>query len=208
MRYLFLSPLLFAFFFAPAQTLPAGAQPGRYDSLLLHQVDSMYGVDQERRQRWGTSPTDDSLSRRAAGDSFVAADRRHYSFLRATVTRIGFPDSDVLGYKGTRHFWLLVQHQDEHPSFQDSVLALMEKAIYAGKAYAEDYAYLFDRVRVNTGRLQRYGTQMQPNAAHTSYEPKPLEDPATVNERRKNFNLSPIEDYIKMMNERNAATLH
>ena len=34
-----------------------------------------------------------------------------------------------------------------------------------------------------------------------SYEPKPVENPEKLNERRKQVGLSPIEDYIRIMND-------
>jgi hypothetical protein len=65
-----------------------------------------------------------------------------------------------------------------------------------------DYAYLVDRVKVNTGQLQVYGTQMRLNKDSTSFEPKPVIDPDKLNERRKSVDLSMIESYIEIMNER------
>ncbi len=38
-------------------------------------------------------------------------------------------------------------------------LLLMEQAVSKGEASAKDYAYLLDRVRMNQGRPQVYGTQ-------------------------------------------------
>ena len=74
----------------------------------------------------------------------------------------------------------------------------------ASKTY---YAYLIDRVKVNTGEKQIYGTQMQLNAESTSYEPKPTIKPKKLNERRRMVDLPPIEEYIETMNTRYIGTL-
>ena len=74
----------------------------------------------------------------------------------------------------------------------------------ASKLY---YAYLIDRVKVNSGELQIYGTQMQLNADSSSYEPKPVVEPEKLDERRKKVGLVPISEYIETMNQRYFGTL-
>ena len=55
--------------------------------------------------------------------------------------------------------WLLAQHADDTPSLQARVLDLLAPFKEAGEPRSEYYAYLFDRMAVNSGRPQRYGTQ-------------------------------------------------
>ena len=70
-----------------------------------------------------------------------------------------------------------MQHLDEHPNFQTSVLALMEKEVLNENASKANFAYLTDRVKVNTQQEQVYGTQMELNEDETSYQPKKCIDP-------------------------------
>lgn len=95
-----------------------------------------------------------------------------------------------------------MQHQDNHPEFQKEVLVMMKVQADNGQASLSNYAYLLDRVKVNTKQLQVYGTQMILNAEQTSYEPKPVIEPEKLNERRKQVGLGTIEDYIQLMNSR------
>ena len=67
-------------------------------------------------------------------------------------------------------------------------------------ANPSNYAYLVDRVKVNTNKLQIYGTQMILNKDQTSYEPKPVIDPENLNKRRESVGLGTIEEYIGIMN--------
>ena len=83
----------------------------------------------------------------------------------------------------------------------------MKIEVAVKKASSMDYAYLVDRVAINSGRQQVYGTQMTLNSDSSSYTPKPLIDPTLVDERRKEMGLGPIENYIKIMNERYFGTL-
>jgi hypothetical protein len=96
---------------------------------------------------------------------------------------------------------LLVQHADKHPDFQDSVLVRMKIEADKGNSSITDYAYLLDRVLINTGQKQVYGTQMTLNSSKTSYECKPVIGPEKLNERRRQVGLSTIEVYIQIMND-------
>ena len=69
--------------------------------------------------------------------------------------------------------WLLVQHADDDVPFQQMVLGRLEALVNVDETDRSSYAYLFDRVAVNTGKKQRYGTQGLC-----------VEDPAGVDERR------------------------
>lgn len=128
-------------------------------------------------------------------------DSLSYFYLKRIVNEIGYPNYDEVGIESSHNFWLLTQHQDSHFQFQDSVLILMKVDVNKGKASAENYAYLLDRVKVNTGQLQVYGTQMELNSTHSSYQPKAVEDKKNLNTRRKSMGLTTIEEYIQLMNE-------
>lgn len=69
------------------------------------------------------------------------------------------------------------------------------------------YAYLIDRVKINSDEPQLYGTQLEINMDSTSYEPKPTIDLQNLNKRRTEMELVPIEEYIKTMNEKYYGTL-
>ena len=64
-----------------------------------------------------------------------------------------------------------------------------------------DIAYLEDRVRVNTGRGQIYGTQFRETRNEegivVAYEPKPIEDIEHLDDRRISVGLEPFEEYKK-----------
>ena len=119
----------------------------------------------------------------------------------------GFPGVDRVGEERAHRFWLLIQHCDHDPVFQEKVLTKMKEEVDKKNANARDYAYLIDRVLVNHDKPQIYGTQMQLNRDSTSYEPKPLVEPEYVDARRKEMGMGPIEWYIQTMNSRYFGTL-
>ena len=128
-------------------------------------------------------------------------DSLNYLIIKPLFDKYGYLGNDKAGVQSSHFFWLLVQHADFHPDFQESVLIKMKVEVDKENAPIKDYAYLYDRVKVNSGQLQLYGTQMTLDSLTMSYKPKPVFDPDRLNERRKQAGLSPIEDYIKIMND-------
>ncbi|HEY6696934.1 MAG TPA: DUF6624 domain-containing protein, partial [Acidimicrobiales bacterium] len=77
-------------------------------------------------------------------------------------------------------------------------------ALEAGQADATEVAYLEDRVAVNRGEPQRYGTQVRCRGGRP--EPAtPLADPATVDADRVEVGLEPLADYYEDLAEACAA---
>lgn len=114
----------------------------------------------------------------------IQVDSSNYHELKKILEQFGFPGYDLVEKNGSGSFWLLIQHQDEHPDFQISVLELMEKEIKNQNASKANFAYLTDRVKVNTQQQQVYGTQMELNEDETSYQPKKCIGPQNLNQRR------------------------
>ncbi len=176
------------------------------DKKLIRVLDSLVKEDQKWRNYIVKFDNkllgDDTISRKSILLHLLATDSLNYFHLKNVFHKYGFPNFDLVGVSGSHNFWLLMQHQDSHPQFQEGVLNKMKEEADRGKAELVDYAYLLDRVKVNTGQLQVYGTQMILNSTKTSYEPKPVIDPDKLNERRKGIGLDSIESYIESMNSR------
>jgi len=113
----------------------------------------------------------------------------------------GFVGFDLAGEDGSRNFWMIVQHSDHNPEFQKEVLVEMKKEVDKQNAISTNYGLLVDRVNLNTGKAQVYGTQVTYNMNNGQAYPKKLKDSITVNERRKSIGLEPIEEYLNGMTE-------
>jgi hypothetical protein len=178
---------------------------------LVAKLDSLEKED----QKWRNYLTDlhnkelnkDSIDPKTILPNMGAADRRHTIEVRKIFYKYGFPNYDLVGIRGASSFWLLVQHQDNNPALQDSILKVMKIEVDKGKASSSDYAYLVDRVKLHNGEKQIYGTQMRLNHDHTSYEPRDVIEPEKLNERRADVGLSTIEEYIDLMNSRHFGDL-
>lgn len=110
----------------------------------------------------------------------------------------GYPGHDLVGKEGSNYFWLMVQHSDSDIKFQSRVLEKLKMEVENKNADGSNYGLLTDRVKINKGEKQVYGTQVTYTASGQAY-PKPLLDSANVNKRRAEVGLEPIEQYLNMM---------
>jgi hypothetical protein len=113
---------------------------------------------------------------------FRASSQRSDALIRKIVTEHGWPGRSLVGPEGAMAAWVLAQHLDEELALQRQCLGLLERAVADGEADAESLAYLADRVLVNEGKPQRYGTQGNGAAGDTS----------RVNANRKALGLEPL----------------
>ena len=117
--------------------------------------------------------------------------------MKQIIEEVGWPTVSKVGQEAANKAWLLVQHADHDPAFQEMCLGLMEESA-EGEVDKGDMAYLIDRVRVNTGREQLYGTQFGDNESG-EYGVRPVENIEELNQRREEVGLEPFEDYERHM---------
>jgi hypothetical protein len=125
----------------------------------------------------------------------------HQKRVETIFNQYGYPGFDIIGEEGSKNFYLLVQHSDHNPAFQQQVLEKMKMEVDKGNASPRDYAFLVDRVNLNTGKRQVYGTQVTYNIEIGQAYPRPLADSASVNERRKAVGLPPLEEHLNQMTQ-------
>ncbi len=116
--------------------------------------------------------------------------------LREIISQHGWPGRSLVGNEGAHHAWLIAQHADRQLDFQREALELLAEAVSRGDAAQRDVAYLTDRVRMNEGREQVFGTQIA-EVKDGNGVPWPVEDPANLDARRAAVGLSPFEEYSR-----------
>jgi hypothetical protein len=122
-----------------------------------------------------------------------AVHRKNASRLQQIIAEHGWPDRGLVGADGTLAAWFVAQHAIGEPDFQRQVLMLVQEKVRQGKVPAAQEAYLWDRIAMNEGRLQRYGTQSLP-CADGQFRRWKTEDPEHLNERRASIGMPPVED--------------
>jgi hypothetical protein len=165
---------------------------------LVSQLEYVFKMDQQYRRplepaikKYGwDSPQVDSLEELMG---------RQDSIDQVIVTHIldtyGWVGTDSIGPSGSSTLWAVIQHSDL--DVQQKYLPMMRTAVQQGRAHASELAYLEDRVALQEGRKQSYGTQFRLNEKTKKYFVAPIEDEPNVNRRRAAIGLGPLEDYAR-----------
>lgn len=114
-------------------------------------------------------------------------DRVNTYRMQEIVLQHGWPGRSLVGEEGTAASLLLVLHADRNMGFQKDCLKLLSIAVLCSEAPAKDLAFLTDRILVNEGKPQRYGTQFSIFAEHFTLAE--IENLDTVNAHRQALGL-------------------
>lgn len=160
---------------------------------LAQELTDMAVIDQAMRHHAAaTNEWDESV------------DARNTARLKEIVTETGWPKVSEVGPDAARAAWLIAQHADQEPEFQELCLSCMRR-LSAGEVSVIDMAYLEDRVLVNTGRLQRYGTQF--TGMGETYGPQPIEDEVNLDARRAAIGMEPFAAYAARLRQQLIGTV-
>jgi len=167
----------------PAAKLGAAAPS---EPELRRQLLEMERIDQDARSGdWS----------QAMIEKMLAVDAANLPKIKQIVAdHGGLPGAGQVGADGVTAAWLLVQHADTDPRFQSEVLDGILPMVKSGEVSAHDFALLTDRVLVNAGKPQRYGSQLM--AINGQWQPKPMEAPEQVDQRRAELEQMPLADYM------------
>ncbi len=171
---------------------------------VAKQIDLMIEHDQSVAKRHidlmnqNTKP--DSLEMKNLMDEWKSTADADKILLKTLFKENGFLGYSEVGEESSHNFLQMVQRMDVDSTFQQEVLADMKKHIAKINANPIEFAYLTDRVNLNQGKPQIYGTQLKINEKGTSYEPKKVIDPQNLNKRRAEIGLGTIEEAISTMN--------
>lgn len=160
------------------------------DAALRRELLAMVKEDQRLRFALIKSQFKDQALQKQLAET----DRKNTARVKEIVAARGWPGKSLVARDGAHAAWLLVQHADHDVAFQKLCLGKLEPLVKTGEVEAKDYAYLVDRVAVAEKRKQVYGTQFDERR-----EPRPIEDEAHVDERRKAVGLPPLAEYKQDM---------
>lgn len=129
----------------------------------------------------------------------INVDEQNRNRLKEIFEDIGFPTKRLVGRDAMYGIFLIIQHADMDKEWQKSQLPNIEKAVKNGDLVGRNYAYLYDRIKVNSGQKQLYGTQFaKVDRAKKIVELADTEDLEQLNERRRAMGMMPIEMYKKL----------
>ena len=121
--------------------------------------------------------------------------------MKSIIKEYGWPGAALVGWDGTDAAFFLVQHADHLT--QKELLTLMQSEYRAGNLSGPNYALFTDRVLVDDGKPQVYGSRARPFDQWEAGEPVlyPIEDEANVDNRRAEVGLSPLAEYRKFLKQ-------
>lgn len=149
---------------------------------LAQELLIMGKLDQEARKHQLPLDDKESYARLKADD--LAREAR----LASIIEEKGWPLISQVGHEAARGAWLVAQHGT--PAFLERCLVLMQAAADKHEMNLSHLAWSIDRVLVNQGKPQRYGSQFQVSEAGTAADP--IEDMPHLNERRASMGLEPF----------------
>ena len=114
--------------------------------------------------------------------------------IKTIIKTYGWLGSKDIGEKANAAIYLVIQHADQKD--RAYFLPIMRKAVKSNSASKQDLANLEDRVALDQGREQIYGTQLGMNEKTGKYYLFPLKDPEHVDLRRSEMGMIPIEEYL------------
>jgi len=133
-------------------------------------------------------------------DNGISIDARNRNRLKEIFSEFGFPNRRLIGKDAMNGIFLIIQHSDGDKEWQKSQLKNIETAVKNGDMDGQSYAYLYDRIKINSGEKQFYGTQFSNvDPINKIVELADTEDVENLDSRRREIGMMPIGMYKKFM---------
>lgn len=107
----------------------------------------------------------------------------------------GWLGKEVVSEKGTNALWLIIDHAE--PAVQKRYIGVMRQAIEEGRLEGKYLALVEDRIALDSGQEQIYGTQYILNEKSNLNELLPVMDIEQIDVRRAKVGLTPLREYLK-----------
>ena len=157
---------------------------------LRDELLAMRDADQEVRRRWIKDRENPQINA-----EMNAVDARNIVRVREIIKTYGWPSKALVGEKASGAAWIIIQHSS--PATIKEYLPLMRQAVARGDLHGGLYATSYDRVLLSEGKKQMYGSQFDTDNGRC--QPKPIEDEANVDKRRKEVGLDTLAEYTAQL---------
>lgn len=144
---------------------------------LEYKIESLYAVEPESL----------GLSKEVTDTMSVFDSQR--AIMVSIEKQCGLPSIEKHGKRTVKLFWSMVQHNDKE--VKAYYYPYVEHLIQEGQLHPEKLALLTDRLLMNYGFKQVYGSQI------LNFKLYPIENPDSVDFRRAEIGLEPMAEYLK-----------
>ena len=159
---------------------------------LRNELLGMVKADQQSRRHLIEQPND-----KEAEALLTKEDQQRTERVLEILRTVGWPTTMQVGVEACGAVWIVLQHSDTR--VLKSTIHQMKRAARRGDLEWGLVATSIDRVRVNQGKKQLYGTQFQEKDGKLF--PCPIQDEASLDARRKQMGLGPFEEYLRLMDQ-------
>lgn len=125
-------------------------------------------------------------------------DKMNLEKVKEIIDKYGWPGVERIGAQNNYTLFAAIQNSDFET--QEKYMPVMEQAVRSGSLAPEYYASLVDRKALVQHQQQIYGTQVNCNRSTGEFFFAPIIKEESVNERRSEIGLPPIEEYAKTYN--------
>jgi hypothetical protein len=177
------------------------AQQASNNTEIRNKLSKIYEVDQkerakydelERQYGWGAKESQD------ARQKIKDMDQQHLKEVEDIIQKLGkYPGKDVVGQPLDQIAFLIIQHSTDR-AVHEKYLPMITEAAQKGNIDKASAAVLTDIVKVQKKEKQVYGTQIHINNKGEK-DLYPVEDLANINQRRKDMDLEPLENFLRRM---------
>ena len=161
------------------------------------QLLEMAKLDQSIREEVGNAGWDKAPKELL--DKLAATDHENTQKLKSMLNKRNWFTKSEIGEDGIDAAFLIIQHSPDI-EFQEKMLPFLKQSFLNGDGITgQKVALLADRVYLSKGQKQIYGTQADVISGNVIF--KPILDAETVDKRRAEMKLPPLDFYKKLLEE-------
>ncbi|WP_156109441.1 DUF6624 domain-containing protein [Hymenobacter sp. APR13] len=175
--------------------------PVPVDTTLRRTLSAIYRADQDIRRQYMQILDQSGRHSRPAdslGRLMQRTDSLNLQQVRQILDAHGWVSYQRIGSEANQALFLVIQHADL-PT-QQRYLPWLRRAVHRHEAQPSALALLQDRVALDRGRRQSFGSQIGFDEATNTAYVLPLRCPARVDARRRRMGLGPLAEYVRQYN--------
>ena len=167
---------------------------------LAKELDALFEADQKYRRlsgEYNAKYSKESTEYQQFMQEWLRSDSACLVKAEAILQQFGYPGKSMVGITRQDHLWAVIQHAP--PAKQEQYFPLIDEACKKGEMNKGAWALLVDRIKMNKGEPQIYGSQVVRDEMTGGWKFHIIEDEANVNKRRAEVGLKPLEEYAARM---------
>lgn len=162
---------------------------------IKEELEKVYDNDQNIRLKW------DELLNRYGKDSIEFKNyllevddmqKRNLLVVEDIISKYGWLSSKIIGYKANTALFLIIQHADNN--IMEKYNSIIQEAFKKGSIDNNSYAMFQDRLLLNKGKRQIYGTQYIYDESKKRYVLDSSISIEEINKQRNSIGLNSIEE--------------